>query len=294
VRTIPFTSSDIDEASKKPGSRTLIKETHEYLLKSGVADKVKPETFFAGPQCDIDLQIPANLPFWAARPRLSARLTSNWRLDSMTHRATCLSWRGTSRQAPFGPTKPVSSIHCMGLSPTSRITPVKLQSCAATTVHRFSTTKEDPRKCCEKPDGNYIMTACVWGGQYFDDGVNFHTAGHQVAHTLSPTFKVLYEEHPVYGYNGVHPFANLVHEKNWLPFLYDDKLHFIYHVTPHKVFHIVNEYETQTYASDGVTDWSYGRPSGGTAPIPFDDDTWIVLFHSFTEEGVIRTYHVGA
>jgi hypothetical protein len=41
----PFYFKDIDEASKKLGSRTLIKETHEYLLKSGVADKVKPETF---------------------------------------------------------------------------------------------------------------------------------------------------------------------------------------------------------------------------------------------------------
>lgn len=41
----PFYFKTLDEASKKLGSRQLIQDTHEYLKNSGVADKVKPETF---------------------------------------------------------------------------------------------------------------------------------------------------------------------------------------------------------------------------------------------------------
>lgn len=41
----PFYFKTIEEASKKLGSRQLISDTHEYLRTSGVADKVKPETF---------------------------------------------------------------------------------------------------------------------------------------------------------------------------------------------------------------------------------------------------------
>ena len=152
---------------------------------------------------------------------------------------------------------------------------------------------EDPR-ITPKPGGGYVMAVCSWGGQYFDDGVNFHTAGRQIIYTLSPDFKVIGEEHPVYGYNGVHHFANLVHEKNWLPFFHDDKLYLTYRVTPHRVFRVVDEYETEEYVTEGVSDWLYGQPAGGTAPVPFDSDTSLSLFHSFTEEGVIRTYHVGA
>jgi len=41
----PFYFKTIEEANKKLGSRTLIAETSAYLRTSGVADKVKPETF---------------------------------------------------------------------------------------------------------------------------------------------------------------------------------------------------------------------------------------------------------
>lgn len=191
-------------------------------------------------------------------------------------------------------TKPVSSIRHMTLNPDLRTYGPQVES----VLHCDNRTAllyhyEDPR-IIRKPDGGYIMSVCSWGGQYFDDGVNFHTAGHQIVYTLSPKFKVESEVHPVYGYNGVHHFANLVHEKNWLPFLYQNDLYFTYHVTPHKVFRVVDEYSTIEYVTDGVQGWDYGRPSGGTAPVAFDDRTSLVLFHSFTEEGVIRTYHVGA
>lgn len=41
----PFYFKTTEEASKKLGSRSLIAETSEYLRTSGVADKVRPETF---------------------------------------------------------------------------------------------------------------------------------------------------------------------------------------------------------------------------------------------------------
>lgn len=41
----PFYFKTIDEANKKLGSKALLRETHEYLKTSGVANKVKPETF---------------------------------------------------------------------------------------------------------------------------------------------------------------------------------------------------------------------------------------------------------
>lgn len=152
---------------------------------------------------------------------------------------------------------------------------------------------EEPR-VVHRPSGGFYMLVCAWGEQYFQDNVNFHTVGHQILYELNEQLKVQKESHPVYRYNGAHHFSNLKHEKNWLPFLYEDQLFMVYHETPHTVFHEIDEYETTEYITSGVQDWKYGTPSGGTPPQPFDDKTSLVFFHSYLMNGSIRIYHIGA
>lgn len=190
-------------------------------------------------------------------------------------------------------TKPVSSILHHTLSQdfhsyTSTSTVVACDNRTPLLYHY-----EDPR-IVRRANGEYYMLVCSWGGQYFDDGVNFYTAGHQMLYTLSADFKVQNVVHPVYGFNGRHHFANLRHEKNWIPILRNEDLYIAYGLTPHRVFRILDDYTTEEHITDGITDWGYGTPSGGTPLVPFDDKTSVGLFHSFTLEGVIRTYHVGA
>lgn len=192
------------------------------------------------------------------------------------------------------PTRPVSSIVCQPLcelargfnGPRSSI--VQCDNRTSLLYHY-----EDPRLVRRK-DGGFYMTVCSWGGQYFEDTVNFHTAGHQMLFELDQSFKVQKEHHPVYAHNGVNHFSNLQHEKNWLPFLYDEQLYMIYRVAPHTVFREIDEYSIEEYITPGAPSWSYGTPSGGSAPLPFDDHHSLVFFHSFTTKGVIRTYYVGA
>ena len=151
---------------------------------------------------------------------------------------------------------------------------------------------EDPR-VIPNPAGGTTLSACTWGGQYFEDNVNFHTAGHQLLCQLNVDFEVIDTRHPVHGYNGVSPLSNLRHEKNWVPFYAEGRLHFIYHCTPHHVFHEVDEYDTKVYRTDGPK-WNYGQPSPSTPPVDLGDGTSLVFFHSFLTDGMIRTYHVGA
>ena len=192
------------------------------------------------------------------------------------------------------PTRPVSSIVCQSLHENLATyngvrKPVVVCNNRTALLYHY----EDPRLVRRK-DGSFYMTVCSWAGQYFEDGVNFHTVGHQVIYELDKAFNVLRITHPVYGYNGVHHFSNLKAEKNWLPFLYDEQLFMIYHVAPHTVFREIDEYSTEEHITPGVPVWEYGRPSGSTPPLPFDDTSSLVFFHSFTSQGVNRTYHIGA
>lgn len=190
-------------------------------------------------------------------------------------------------------TRPVSSIRKLSLN--SSLIPYGPEQTVLQCDNRTSLLYhyEDPR-VIRRPDGGYIMSVCSWGGQYLDDAVNFSTAGHQIVYHLSPSFQIEKETHPVYGYNGVHHYANLRDEKNWIPFLYQNELHFSYHVSPHRVFCIKDDYTTLEYETAGVKDWQYGRPSGNTPPVPFDEHTSLALFHSFIERDLMRVYHVGA
>lgn len=190
-------------------------------------------------------------------------------------------------------TKPVSSIYHGVLSPNYKayLSMTPLVQCDNRTPLLYH--YEDPRVVCA-PNGTYVMTVCSWAGQYFDDGVNFQTVAHQMVYGLSPDFKILHETHPVYGYNGRHHFANLVDEKNWIPFFYANELHFAYTIKPHRVFRIVDDYTTLEYTTAGLTDWEYGKPSGSTPLVDFDDQARLGLFHSYIAKGVERTYYLGA
>lgn len=151
---------------------------------------------------------------------------------------------------------------------------------------------EEPRIIRRPGNGFYLLT-CSWGGQYFEDSVNFYTAGHQILYELDEQFNIQKERHPVYRCNGAHHFSNLKDERNWLPLLYDGQLFMICHLAPHTAFREIDEYDTEEYKTPGISSWEYGTPNGGSSPYPFDDNTSIVFFHSYLTKGSVRTYYVG-
>ena len=85
-------------------------------------------------------------------------------------------------------------------------------------------------------------------------------------------------------------------EKNWVPFVWNNKIHFIYQIhTVHKVIEVddssvVNEH----IGSPGS--WIWGQMRGGTTPLKYNGG-WIRFFHSRLDNepspNRIR-YHVGA
>ncbi len=77
-------------------------------------------------------------------------------------------------------------------------------------------------------------------------------------------------------------------EKNWSPFVYEGKSHFIYSITPHRVL----KYPSLQPANLGAesilseTDWSrerWGSPRGGT-PAQLIDGEYLSFFHSAFED----------
>lgn len=85
-------------------------------------------------------------------------------------------------------------------------------------------------------------------------------------------------------------------EKNWQFFIHNRVLHFVHWISPtHTVCEVVGEDVVQTWKTDMVPVWAYGRPSGGTPPVRVGNLYWS-FFHSSQRVGTMdkKRYFMGA
>jgi predicted GH43/DUF377 family glycosyl hydrolase len=94
---------------------------------------------------------------------------------------------------------------------------------------------------------------------------------------------------PVYGMND-----GTRKEKNWQFFESDGRLFFQYFTSPHVVCEVVGNRVVAEHRSPGIQ-WAWGKPSGGTPPVPFAPGHLITFFHSYEFHDVFqRRYHAAA
>lgn len=83
-------------------------------------------------------------------------------------------------------------------------------------------------------------------------------------------------------------------EKNWQFFESDGRLFFQYLPSPHLVCEVVGNSVVAEHRSPGLH-WAWGKPSGGTPPVPFAPGQLITFFHSYEfDEQFQRRYHFAA
>lgn len=75
-------------------------------------------------------------------------------------------------------------------------------------------------------------------------------------------------------------------EKNWIPFLFEDRLHLVYQVEPHVVLEVdANGRCRRAHESRRDLGWKWGALSGGTPAVRIEtgtgDEEYLTFFHSF-------------
>lgn len=143
-----------------------------------------------------------------------------------------------------------------------------------------------------------------WNGQTWIGVVNFvwfpdgsWTGAHQALFSYRDDEEwtpIVRRDPPVETNLGRGGFTNGKHNKNFLWFLHDDKLHLIYMSDPWQVIEFGATWEEQKgYGGEGVK-WKYGHVRGGTTPIRVGDH-YITFFHSSMPwRGRFRRYYMGA
>lgn len=74
----------------------------------------------------------------------------------------------------------------------------------------------------------------------------------------------------------------LLREKNWVPFVYDDRLYLSYSLEPHRVFRPIPNSPSCEWIldTDVKMGWDWGVVRGGTPGLKIDDDHYLSFFHS--------------
>lgn len=91
-------------------------------------------------------------------------------------------------------------------------------------------------------------------------------------------------------------------EKNWTPFVYQNKLLLAYSTHPHKIFQLLGNSTCETIAStQGNIQWEWGELRGGTPAQLINNDYYLAFFHSTCpmstthSKGItMRHYFIGA
>jgi predicted GH43/DUF377 family glycosyl hydrolase len=88
---------------------------------------------------------------------------------------------------------------------------------------------------------------------------------------LSAPLKLIHEEN----------YSKSLHQKNWVPFQWENTLQFSYSLAPHVVLtpSLRNGVCTTTYTTEPELNWKYGNPRGSTPPILVDGE-YLAFFHS--------------
>lgn len=150
---------------------------------------------------------------------------------------------------------------------------------------------EDPRALNWK--GNLLISYCNF---------RLNSYAHQAYGTVMPDFRIARPISLVYGHNREDLMLGKWHEKNWVPFVTDGNLAFVYAMHPHhEILMIENERIVKTHASSGdwSLHWGWGEPRGGTPPI-LVGDYFYSFFHSSLPHRTLpdgqkrRRYYMGA
>lgn len=147
---------------------------------------------------------------------------------------------------------------------------------------------EDPRAIyC---NGRVWIGACnfIWHG-------NSWTGAHQVLGVFDTDWKNLVRQDPVFG--GNTPYLTNVngrHEKNWLYFFHEGKLHLLYNAFPWRVVEFGARWSEQTVFKHEGVEWPFGQIRGGTPPVLHDGVYWTFFHSSMTWSGRYRRYYMGA
>lgn len=99
-----------------------------------------------------------------------------------------------------------------------------------------------------------------------------------------------------------HKNTRRIFEKNWVPFIYQDKLFLGYTIVPHEILDINlnNGKCSPVYSSGSPTLWKWGELRGGTQAL-FDEENYISFFHSsiettsrYSSDKARKHYYMGA
>lgn len=88
-------------------------------------------------------------------------------------------------------------------------------------------------------------------------------------------------------------------EKNWTPFIYNDELHFVYKIFPHKIITTSDlsnpklEFIKSYLEEQNYDFWKWGEPRGGTPAIEYKGQ-FLSFFHSSFKENEKIIYVFGA
>lgn len=139
---------------------------------------------------------------------------------------------------------------------------------------------EDPRVMIH--DDKYYVSCANYR---FDGSTKFI---HQKILVFDSKFVHIDTINPVYNGNGLSTNTNILHQKNWTWFIYQDRLMCVYRMSPHTVVefdfngNFIQEFKTFNTIS---TTWKYGECRMGSNPILINDpdnnkDQFIGFFHS--------------
>lgn len=145
--------------------------------------------------------------------------------------------------------------------------------------------------------------AIYWRGSTWIGMCNFvwwkvrkWTGAHQVLISFDNQWRQQQRFDIPYGKNGKGVGLNTGHEKNWLFFVHDDRMHLIYQAKPHVVVEfndnmgIVKEYRTD----NPKIEWKWGEIRGGTPPVRAGDEYWTFFHSSLPWTDRYRRYFMGA
>ena len=147
---------------------------------------------------------------------------------------------------------------------------------------------EDPRVVYH--NGRTWIGACnfIWYGDSW-------TGAHQVLGVFDTAWQCLARQDPVVGGNGAW-LANVNgrHEKNWVYFFHEGKLHLLYSAKPWKIVQFGAKFSDKTlHESEGI-EWQWGQIRGGTPPVLHDGLYWTFFHSSMPWSGRYRRYYMGA
>lgn len=146
---------------------------------------------------------------------------------------------------------------------------------------------EDPRVIYN--DGITYIGACnfIWGKKGW-------TGAHQILCTVSDDWNSTGKYHPVYGGNGSEIGRVTRHEKSWLWFFHEGKMHMVYQANPHTVIEFDSISPVVVHKTESDLKWKYGEVRGGTPPVLVDGEYWTFFHSSLPHKICTKQYHIGA